>query len=176
MIELHNLTHDEETDPGKLSVRIAAAREAVGIAARRLASAHAAYAEAQASQMEAQAHALRTQAEDKRAQAERVQNIAVGTVRGLFGDDFLTSIGNRNIRMRSVKALELEGEYAALVSQAEELAAAAASTRATAQCQAPARTDDRVTVARVTEMTPEQLASGIETFVYAALHGRIVEG
>lgn len=175
ILELHAFTHDDDTAPGKLSGQIAAGREAVGIAARRLSAAHAAQVEAQAGAAEGAAVKLEAKALELRDAAEKQGRIAEGTLRGLYGDDVLVAIVNRGIPLRSLKAAELLAQADALASQAEELRTAAVSSRAAAMC-GPVRPGDRVTLARIRELTPMQLAGDCDNLVNAALHGRIVEG
>lgn len=175
LLELHDLEHDETTAPAELAGRLANAREALQIAARRLSAARAAQVEVDAGKAEAEARALYTAAAAKRADAELQQRTALGTLTGCFGEDALTAIVNRGIVLRSLKALTLDAEADSIVSRADELSTSAAASR-TAAHVAPVRLGERVTVARIRELTSLQLAGDLDNLTSAALTGRIVEG
>lgn len=170
LLELHKLTCDETTAPSELAGQITTARESLQIAARRLSAAVAAEATRAATELEGRAAELARQADGLRKEGDHAQVVAVGTVRGLFGDVAELLAGRR-----SVRCMELHAQADALQTQVDAMRVDAASFVATANRTGPV-TSQKITLSRVRELTPQQLAGNLDDLVDAALNGRLVEG
>lgn len=159
------LRADADTPAAALAAKLADGKEAVQIAAVRLATARAADAAEQAASMRAEGRKAAAEAERLEAEAGHLERTAAGTVDGLYGPGAAELLNSRG--KRCLKADEKRREAEAARGRADAMEADA---KGTALVRPAPITSNRIIMA---DMTPAQLAGRLEDVLAALADGRL---
>lgn len=161
------LRSDTETPAPKLATAMTTAKEAVQIAAVRLAVARSETTAESVMKLREDARMATAEAERLEAEADHLDKTARGTVAALYGEAAAENLHSRG--KRCLKAIEIRSQAAGFRSRAEFLEADA---RSTAGFQPAPTTSAKISMR---DLTPGQVAGRMEDILAALNDGRLQE-